>query len=180
MAALVAAAKASADADAERRGVTEPEREADATDFVAAVGTVIPQHDFVEDIRSTSAEVLQNQRAEERVASSRLETAAVSVVAVGVFGFGFAALRDFLLRDRETSAAKQALVSDADADAAGETQTQTKTSDAKDDAVSPASGRARRESENESTRRAKTSTKKNTDGGASSPRAREKTPLLPK
>jgi NAD(P)H-hydrate repair Nnr-like enzyme with NAD(P)H-hydrate dehydratase domain len=177
----VAAAKASADADAERRGVTEPELEPDATDFVAAVGVVIPQHDFVEDIRSTSAEVLQNQRAEEQIASNRLETAAVSVVAVGVFGFGFAALRDFLLRDRETSAAKQALVSDADADAAGVTKTET--SDAKDDAVSPASGRARRMSKNESTPRAKTPTKKNNSGKklALSPSgAREKTPLLPK
>ena len=138
---------------------------------VAAVGTVIPQHDFGEEIRATSAEVLQTQRTEERVASSRLETLVVSAVGVGVVGFGFASLRDFLLRDRESLDASARLSDAADAGPAGEGAL---------GAVSPASGQKplRRKSEDErDAPRAKTPTKR---GATASPRAREKTPLLPK
>ena len=170
MAALVAAAKTDADAaSSSQRDASEDS--GDDFAYVAAVGTVIPQHDFGEEIRATSAEVLQTQRTEERVASSRLETLVVSAVGVGVVGFGFASLRDFLLRDRESLDASARLSDAADAGPAGEGAL---------GAVSPASGQKplRRKSEDErDTPRAKTPTKR---GATASPRAREKTPLLPK
>ena len=170
MAALVAAAKTDADAaSSSQRDASEDS--GDDFAYVAAVGTVIPQHDFGEEIRATSAEVLQTQRTEERVASSRLETLVVSAVGVGVVGFGFASLRDFLLRDRESLDASARLSDAADAGPAGEGAL---------GAVSPASGQKplRRKSEDErDAPRAKTPTKR---GATASPRAREKTPLLPK
>ena len=170
MAALVAAAKTDADAaSSSQRDASEDS--GDDFAYVAAVGTVIPQHDFGEEIRATSAEVLQTQRTEERVASSRLETLVVSAVGVGVVGFGFASLRDFLLRDRESLDASARLSDAADAGPAGEGAL---------GAVSPASGQKplRWKSEDErDTPRAKTPTKR---GATASPRAREKTPLLPK
>jgi hypothetical protein len=177
MAALVAAAKT--DADAARAQIDASDASEDSGDdsaYVAAVGTVIPQHDFGEGIRATSAEHLQTQRAEERVASSRLETLAVSAVAVGVVGFGFASLRDFLLRDRESLDASARLSDVAETGPAGEGAL---------GAVSPASllrkqkPEDRRKSEDErDAPKAKTPTKK--DIATASPRAREKTPLLPK
>ena len=191
MAALVAAAKSNTDAERRR---SEPDSRADETseasgnEYVAAVGTVISQHDFGEDIRETSAEILRAQRTEERVASTRAETAAVFVVAVFVVGSGFASLRRFLLLDRERldSTAR-------DEGTAGPTRQSDPASssgfvgaegtageDGKDvrDAVSPASGeKPRRRSKGESAPTAKTPTKR---GATASPRAREKTPLLPK
>jgi len=177
MAALVAAAKT--DADAARAQIDASEDSGDDSAYVAAVGTVIPQHDFGEEIRATSAEHLQTQRAEERVASSRLETLVLSAVAVGVVGFGFASLRDFLLRDRESLDASAFRLSDAaETGPAGEGAL---------GAVSPASlsrkqkpfAKDRRKSEDErDAPKAKTPTKK--DIATASPRAREKTPLLPK
>ena len=174
MAALVAAAKT--DADAARAQIDASEDSGDDSAYVAAVGTVIPQHDFGEEIRATSAEVLQTQRTEERVASSRLETLVVSAVGVGVVGFGFASLRDFLLRDRESLDASARLSDVAETGPAGEGAL---------GAVSPASllrkqkPEDRRKSEDErDAPKAKTPTKK--DIATASPRAREKTPLLPK
>jgi hypothetical protein len=174
MAALVAAAKT--DADSARAQIDASEDSGDDSAYVAAVGTVIPQHDFGEGIRATSAEHLQTQRAEERVALSRLETLVVSAVAVGVVGFGFASLRDFLLRDRESLDASARLSDVAETGPAGEGAL---------GAVSPASllrkqkPEDRRKSEDErDAPKAKTPTKK--DIATASPRAREKTPLLPK
>ena len=174
MAALVAAAKT--DADAARAQMDASEDSGDDSAYVAAVGTVIPQHDFGEEIRATSAEHLQTQRAEERVASSRLETLVVSAVAVGVVGFGFASLRDFLLRDRKSLDAAARLSDAAETGPAGEGAL---------GAVSPASllqkqkPEDRRKSEDErDAPQAKTPTKKHV--ATASPRAREKTPLLPK
>ena len=174
MAALVAAAKT--DADSARAQIDASEDSGDDSAYVAAVGTVIPQHDFGEEIRATSAEHLQTQRAEERVASSRLETLVVSAVAVGVVGFGFASLRDFLLRDRKSLDAAARLSDAAETGPAGEGAL---------GAVSPASllqkqkPEDRRKSEDErDAPQAKTPTKKHV--ATASPRAREKTPLLPK
>ena len=175
MAALVAAAKT--DADAARAQIDASEDSGDDSAYVAAVGTVIPQHDFGEGIRATSAEHLQTQRAEERVASSRLETLVVSAVAVGVVGFGFASLRDFLLRDRQSLDASARLSDAAETGPAGEGAL---------GAVSPASlsrkqkPEDRRKSEDDvlDAPKAKTPTKKHV--ATASPRAREKTPLLPK
>ena len=135
---------------------------------------MISAHDFGEDIRETSAEVLQTQRTEKRIASTRLETAVVFAVAVSVVGFGFASMREFLLRDRvrARSDERAARCSAGAEDAAGE--------DGGEDAISPANGRrSRRQSGDgdESVPRAKMPTKR---GATASPRAREKTPLLPK
>ena len=168
MAALVAAGKS----DASRGTSADADPDDDAR--VAAVGTVISAHDFGEDIRETSAEVLQTQRTEKRIASTRLETAVVFAVAVSVVGFGFASMREFLLRDRvrARSDARAARCSAGAEDAAGE--------DGGEDAISPANGRrSRRQSGDgdESVPRAKMPTKR---GATASPRAREKTPLLPK
>ena len=182
MAALVAAGKSDADAERSVPSETDPRAsrgtsaDADPDDDarVAAVGTVISAHDFGEDIRETSAEVLQTQRTEKRIASTRLETAVVFAVAVSVVGFGFASMREFLLRDRvrARSDARAARCSAGAEDAAGE--------DGGEDAISPANGRrSRRQSGDgdESVPRAKMPTKR---GATASPRAREKTPLLPK